>query len=1155
MPRTCAACGSQNPDRAKFCIECGAKLIKALTAVRERRSVVVLFADLSGYTAFSSGLDPEEVSEVIDNCYRIMGECVYRYEGTVDKYMGDCVMAVFGAPKAHENDTERALRCALDIKRELTKYSLANNLNLDISIGINPGLVLFGRMGDERRKDHTVLGDAVNIASRLEGKAKKGQILVSEKVFKSVRGKFRFKKLAPVRVKGKRQKLKVHEVIDIAATGAYESTLGAGLATLVGRDAEIKKIARILTSVRQIPKPRRSSAGLVSEKPTGSGRILAISGEAGVGKSRMVFETRQLAEKRGYTFLRGGCDSFGANRPFRPFANLMRSYLNVAEGEDEITAKDKIENGMAEVFSKEEQLEDRIGAFGFLLGYEYEDSLMSKLEGKAKIDHLTDSLDKFFFKLAEKTPLIVAIEDLHWVDPSTVDYLDRLRRQIADKPILLLLVYRPQFEHKWRKVKRYAEIHLEPLSLNDVTEFIKSILIAESLPKGLAKLILAKTSGNPFFIEEIIKSLLQRGILHIIGNKPELTVSLNDIEIPDTVQGVIMARVDALEANTRRALQEASVIGETFLLKILEEVSTVREKLDTHLADLEQFELIFEKSRIPEIEYMFKHVLTRDVLYNSITRKRRKELHKAIAQCIERIWKDNLTRFYADLAHHYELEGKTDKEVDYLVKEAKRLLEVSSFLEARALFEKANSKIQKVDTRYIYNAIGIASIERRIGRPQEAIRILDTLEKRSLEPVLAAKAALVRGLVLWGTGAYDEAIRKYAFALKVFEETNSHRELARTLNLIGVVHWNLNELGKAGEFFEKSIEVYKSIGEESGLSFVLENLGGLRGSLEYLHEALNLANKTGNRVAVAGILNDIGVVYARRGEHSTALDHYRRSLRIHEEVGNRRGVAIALFNIGSKQCDQGQYSAGYNSFRRSLATFEEVDDRRNAAGVFSNMGALCSACGDYDTALRHFGESAKRWKRLGLKRKIAGNYVEQAAVLLEKNDMPGSLKVLKKAQRILSSESWKRRLAEVFLLKARALSIERNYEAAIQEAEKGWRLAEESENPELILVAQITLGATYTMTGETEKADRAFKESRRIASKMHPNAGAEVYYEYGKFLFEQWKQHSRKRDKDKAKKILIRAKELYDYRVKHGYRRKELDEINSMLTEIEKKRR
>ncbi|MBI5442478.1 MAG: AAA family ATPase, partial [Deltaproteobacteria bacterium] len=739
---TCPRCAFSNPPEFRFCGGCGSDLTKPVEPAAvdyaepksytpkhlterilttrsalegERKLVTVLFADVANYTSLAEKLDPEEAHRIMDGCFRILLDEIHKCEGTINQFTGDGVMALFGAPVAHEDHAQRACHAALAIQKSLGEYGEQvrkdNGAEFRMRIGLNSGPVIVGRIGDDLRMDYTAIGDTTNLASRMQSLAEPGSNLVSANTCRAVSGFFELESLGKRTIKGKEAPQEVYRLLGpgVAQT-RLAASLAKGLTPFVGRERELAALREAW---------EKAASGL--------GQVVGIVGEAGVGKSRLLLELRNLLDPSSHTYLEGRCLHFGGTMPYLPILDLLRLFFEVPEGGREA----EIRKGMREkVLSLDPQLEEVQPPLQDLLSLTVEDEAYRKLEPRQKKERVFAALRDLFSRISQERPLVLAIEDLHWVDATSREFLDYFLGWIANSPILLLLLYRPEFTHPWASRSYYTQVNVGHLSAKTSTELMASILREGEIARELQDLILQRTEGNPLFLEELTHSLLESGSIEKKEHRYVLGRSAGEVTVPDTIQGIIAARIDRLEENLKRTMQVASVIGREFAFQLLQATTGLREELKSHLLNLQGLEFIYEKKLFPELEYIFKHILTQEVAYNSLLSQRRKELHGRIGAAIEQIYADRLEEFYEMLAYHYGKGDRPEKTLRYLRLSADKAKRSHSLWEALRFHKESLALLRQMPEaegckkERVTVIVSMMPIAARLGYPEVPTEIL-----------------------------------------------------------------------------------------------------------------------------------------------------------------------------------------------------------------------------------------------------------------------------------------------------------------------------------------------------------------------------------------------------------------------------------------------
>lgn len=623
----------------------------------ERRVVTVLFADVVNSTGMAEALDPEDWTEIMNGGFEQMTAPIHRYEGTVGRLMGDGLLAFFGAPSSHEDDPQRAVLAALDMIEAIRGYGrqvrLQHGLDFEVRIGINTGPVVVADVGSLAINEHTAMGDAVNVAARMQSAADPGTIQISAETNRLVSPVFSTKALGAIALKGKTEPVPAFRVIGLSAQPTSLRALGSARAPLIGRGAELDRLKEAVDQVRQ-----------------GRGQVVCLIGEAGLGKSRLVSELHHYWTESapvGRWELMYGIP-YDASRPFGLFQNFARGIFSIELDDAAEVIHDKVRRTLTEMGAPAESIA--------LCSVAMERVIASKVLHEGAADYSAEALKADLYETIlpafrasyEDGPGVVVVDDLQWADQASVDLLIHLM-QLADQlPVLFLFAFRPERQSAAWQVKiraeteyahRYSEITLSSLDATDTDSLVSALLNIEALPDDIRRLILRKTDGNPYFIEEVVRALVEQGA--VTRTEGRLAWSMGaevaDIAIPDSLQALLMARMDRLDEATRSTLQMASVIGRSFYYRILLAISESAIKVDDHLRALERVELLREAGRLPELEYIFKHELARDAAYATILNRRRREFHLRVGEAMEALFVGRLEEHAHRLAQHFERAG------------------------------------------------------------------------------------------------------------------------------------------------------------------------------------------------------------------------------------------------------------------------------------------------------------------------------------------------------------------------------------------------------------------------------------------------------------------------------------------------------------------
>jgi class 3 adenylate cyclase/tetratricopeptide (TPR) repeat protein len=672
LSNLCAKCGADNSPSAKFCEDCGAAFgAPATVAVKkfdeaqirvaetsdpenldgERKTVTALFADIKGSMELIEDLDPEEARAIVDPALKLMMEAVHHYGGYVAQSTGDGIFALFGAPIAHEDHPQRALFAALRMQEELKRYSdklrERGEPPISIRVGVNVGEVVVRTIKTgETHTEYAPIGHAVSLASRLQALATPGSIAISGALRKFVEGYFTLKGLGRAPIKGVSEPVEVYEVTGLGPLRTrLQRSAGRGYTKFVGRNREIDAMKHG-----------------AEQAIAGHGQIVAAMAEPGVGKSRLLFEFKAVSQS-GWTTLETFSVSHGKASAYLPVIDLLHSYFEIASEDDARRRRQKI---LGKLLELDRALEDTIPYLYALLGIVEGDDPLAQMDAQIKSARTLEAIKRLLLRESLNQPLMVIFEDLHWIDDETQEFLNLLADSIGTARILLLVNYRPEYSHRWNSKTYYTQLRLDPLGRESAEEMLSSILGDGKDLVPLKRLIIEKTEGNPFFMEETIEVLLDDGAL-VRNGSTKLIKPLAKLKIPSTVQGILASRIDRLPPDEKNLLQTLAVIGRDFAFDLLQRVITrPQDELNGMLHALQLAEFIYEQPTAgAEVEYTFKHALTQEVAYNSLLFERRRMLHAQVAQAVESIPAAKPNQHLSALAYHYGRSDEVIKAIEY----------------------------------------------------------------------------------------------------------------------------------------------------------------------------------------------------------------------------------------------------------------------------------------------------------------------------------------------------------------------------------------------------------------------------------------------------------------------------------------------------------
>ena len=868
----------------------------------ERKLVTIVFADVSGFTALSEKLDPEKVRELINACFDWLVPVVQKYDGTIDKFIGDEIMALFGAPVAHEDDAERALRAALDMMDAIVAFNRANGTELGLHLGINTGLIVAGQIGGHDRRDYSVMGDAVNLAARLEDASSAGEIFVGPATCRLTQRIFDFEPVEALKLKGKESPVEVHRLL--GAKVAPKSTRGIeGLrAPLVGRDEELEEIRRALADLGG-----------------GRGSMVAILAEAGLGKSRLIAETRALLPAN-VTWAEGRALSFTAGMSYWLAREIVLSLLNV-----------KPEAAQSEIAAALQKALDRqVEIYPFLarlLELPMDAATAERvkfLSSEALRSGILEALRGYVRHRAQREPLVLVSEDLHWCDPSSWEVLEMLVPLSNEVPLLLLCAARLE-DNRLLKVLQQNDgkgmrhvIRLSPLTRDESGSLIQQLLKIENFPARMRELVLNRAEGTPFFVEELLRSLIDTGAIVLEGDRAAATREIEAMEIPETLQGVLAARIDRLPLDNKQTLQRASVIGRIFQRRVLAYIYRERanHRLEAALGELQRREFIqsreqqaSETAGLEEGEYIFKHAITHDVAYDSMLFARRKELHQLVAEATEALFPGRLDELSATLGFHYERAEAAERAIFYLRRAAERAKATFANAEAIAFYQSAIGQLTRAgDGQFRESGLrlneGLGDVLTLVGRHEEA------------------RDAFGRAQVLAGNA---DPISRSRLHRKIGFSHSLQRHFAETAREFDLADQELGEPGKAeaADWWEEKVQIQLErmrLFYWQGMVHEMRELAGHYRAVILERGAAMQRAKFLKTMALSMLME------SRFRPSQECVELAERAVAECEEANNLSEAGHINFVLGLIELCHGDFDDAVNQCGRALAMVERVGD-------------------------------------------------------------------------------------------------------------------------------------------------------------------------------------------------------------------------------------
>lgn len=854
------------------------KILTSRSALEgERKQVTVMFCDLVNSTALAERIGPEAMHTLLNRFFELALDDVHRYEGTINQFLGDGFMALFGAPIAHEDHARRSVLAALALQRTLQDHHAElgepYGVTCQFRMGINSGIVVVGSIGDNLRMDYSAIGDTTNLASRLQGIAEPGEILVSESMSRLVDGYVRLEDLPSVQVKGKTEPVAIYKAIGTLARPSPITSHGERtLSQFVGRERELAVLDELFEQVE-----------------SGNGQVVGIVAEAGTGKSRLLYEFRQRLQDKQAMYLEGRCLSYGSTIPYHPIVDVVRNNCGITEGDSSETILDKVRSALQEV---EMAANESAPYLLQLLGVKESAEPIAILTPEAVRTRTFETLKQMSLKGSQQRPLVIEIEDLHWIDKTSEDYLTSLVESLPGNAILLLTTYRPGYQPVWLGKSYATQISLHSLMPQDGLTIVHSSLHGKKLPEHLEQTIIEKAEGNPFFLEELTRAVTDYGDFGA------------ETTVPDTIQGVLMARIDRLPEEPKRLLQMASVLGRAFSPRLLEAIWEGSDSLDSLLVELKRLEFLFERTEAEEPTYVFKHALTQDVAYDSLLLATRRRLHQQISEAILAQNEDNLEEWVSLLAHHFMHSDDPSQALPYLVRTGERAQRVYANVEALRAFTQALEIL-------------------------DALPTTETMRRQRTD--LTLRLASLHALL----GHYSESLALYARALEEVEANGDTKAIARLETRIGRVRYSMGDNEGATTCFQRALDLAQDSHDATRVAVCYQSLGdvyftsgSLPNAIESFMNALHISEQAGNQAGVAAACTFLCNAHGRAGNLKEAVRWGRRALRIGEQLHDDRRIAWACIMLAQAYAFMGEFTETDALRERALHLCEKVGDFR-----------------------------------------------------------------------------------------------------------------------------------------------------------------------------------------------------------------------------------
>lgn len=1004
----CPSCNFPHPQTARFCFNCGCKLSGPEihssvenygTLAESRKNVAVMFADVSGFTSLSERLDPEEVREIINECFNYITSPVYELEGTIDKYIGDCIMILFGARHSHTDDAKRAVLCAMKMQGLISEFSnnvlSSRGLKLSLSIGINYGLVVTGGVGNYFDRDYTVMGDIVNTAQRLQMSAGEGTILVSDSVFSETKDKFEYSSSKEVKVKNKENLVKCYSPLGINNEFFYEKEL-----PFIERQKEISQLNSIYNDALNF--------GM---------KFIILTGETGIGKSRLI---KEFSNKLGSDIKKVcvECNAISQNKSYSMIAGILSGIMNINSLDSHNMRKHRLISFLDYILDSysDSEIKRNYDFLSLVMGLERDNEFQLVFESmnyESIRRELLKQLSLFFTNLYRKQKLVILVDDAQWADAGSLQIINDLVPMLKDIKSIVVFSSRYGLKSFLQEEDVLTYIRLNTLTISAVRSLSCSLLNVESIETGFLDAIYGFTNGNPLYIKELLTNIKKKGIYRV--KKGEAFIEEKELEmLPVSIQNLIISNLSVLDANCLKILQAAAAIGKEFsfsLLSHLLDKSVADEDISGIPVQLNFIDLKATHTSSHGIDriYEFSHEIEREIIYDGILNKDKKTYHKKIGEYIETNYPEDLHNYYEILCLHFEKAGIAKKAAGYYYKTATKHknifnlnvsldyydkflklafndaafyeeifnthLEIGNIHLINANYEAALANFNKameytkLQDNINYLMILVAEVYKDMGRTEEAINIVDDIGTRIRENSniygrwVQIKCNLLR---IKGDNAALRLAKKYE---KVILKSGDYRSLSETMKHAGMIYFNKGDIDNA---------------------------------LSYMNKSFKYAEKNNLLEIMAKVSGDLGIIYHSTGLISKALEFFNKSMEISRKISYQRGIIAACINLGILYLDKGQFINAQKLFIESLLISREVGSRLYECVSLTNLGDISYETGEFDTSSKYYKDSSVIAREIKAPIEEGVNMLGSAKILIKLDKYTEASKLIDTAHKIFS---------------------------------------------------------------------------------------------------------------------------------------------------------
>jgi len=981
----------------------------------ERSEATIIFIDIRGFTKLADQLDPEKATELINNIFSPIVGIIDKYDGSINKFLGDGLMAIFGTPFSHEDDPERAARAGIEIMKSIEengKIKIGNKVkSLKARIGINTGLCISGEIGSASRKEFTVIGDTVNLASRLQANAAPGKILIGEKTFQRIKDNYITSPPRKLKIKGKKDLVSVYTLKSEKKRISFLEQKKDSHSPFMGREKELNNLKEALKKSYQ-----------------SKGQITEISGELGIGKSRLILELTKDSLVKKFNILSANCSSWEESKPYAPLSEIFIKIFGIKFEDDFKEIDKKIENKIKEIDSS---LLFASSYFSRLLSSKTKSLEEIMEQSKEESNLLSRVVKKLLFSFSSQKPLLIIIEDVQWIDDASAEFLIQYSKELKEYPILLIYSLRESLK-KREFISGSKKIRLLSLKNIESDKLVRLLIKENEIYQLMKDRIISTANGNPLFIEEIIRGIEERRLSadkDKLGNYPEIFANF---QIPDTVQSIARARIDLLPVGLKEILYQASVLGRDIEVKLLQKIGNLEVKILLEMMkELQKHEFIEEVKAAPQLKryFAFTHSLIQEIAYNSLLFKTRRSLHNKIGAAMEEMYLSKIDAKIEELAYHFKNGDDKEKAVFYLNKAGDKAQSLYAFKNAinyywdsiKILELTELEKEQLAQLSEIYNKLAFS--QSIIGERKEAeINLTKALEycRKIRDKDNESLILMSMGNLYGDMGQWDKAIEYFKGSLLISEEINNLRRNASILKGIGLACLFKGDTSTGYSYLKESINICKEIKALDVYAMALNNigiyydmLGRWEKAIEAYKESLSIAKKIKNIIVISNIMNNIGFAYSSLGESKQAIYYLKESVKIANKIGDIYNKGINYIHLGEEYLKKDEFTEVKYYILHAEKIFDELDDKLGLADIYRLKAKLFKKLKKWKDSEIFFKKAIKIYSKFGDKINEGETYYEWGDMSFLKKEVDSARKRLTKSKKILECIGARKHLGEI----------------------------------------------------------------------------------------------------------------------------------------------